>query len=220
MGNGFAGTSEPGAQLDPAGAHFQIGRDHFATANASGHENHVLFSQGGEEFLGQDGSSNRADMAAGFAAFDHQCIRAGTQQLLREGEGRGENQHFRAEFLDCFHAALGRNAASQHDMADLVLGADRNQVEQRGVHGDQVHAERLGGEGLGRGDFGVEQFGRHRPAGNHAKAAGIADRGDQVAFGYPAHRAAQDRVLGPQEGAAALHQRMSLVVHLEIPRWS
>jgi hypothetical protein len=57
----------------------------------------------------------------------------------------------------------------------------------------------LGGQRLGRGDFGIEQFGRHRPAGDHAKAARVADGGNEVALRNPAHRAAQDRVLGAEE---------------------
>ena len=56
------------------------------------------------------------------------------------------------------------------------------------------------------GDLGVEQVGRHRPAGDHPEPAGVADRGDEVALGNPAHRPAQDRVLAAEELGAALHQ--------------
>jgi hypothetical protein len=38
------------------------------------------------------------------------------------------------------------------------------------------------GQRAGGGDFGVQQFGRHRPAGDHAKAARVADGGHQIAF--------------------------------------
>jgi hypothetical protein len=128
----------------------------------------------------------------------------GQRQRGREDDDLG------AERLDRLDTALGRNAAGQHDMAHAMLFTDRDQVEKLGVHGDQVDAERLGGERLGPGDLRVEQVGRHRAAGDHAKAARIADRGHEVAFRNPAHRAAQDGIFGAQKGGPARHEGGSL----------
>ena len=64
----------------------------------------------------------------------------------------------------------------------------------------------LRGARLGLGDLGVEQFGVHRPAGDHAEPAGIADRGDEVALGHPAHRPAEDGIFGAEEVGPAVHQ--------------
>ena len=130
-------------------------------------------------------------------------IGAATAQLLADN---GYHVIAAARRLDRFYAALGRNAAGKHDMADFMLRADRDQIEQHRVHGNQVHAERLAGQRLGRGDFGVEQFRRHRPAGDHAKAAGVADRRDEIALRHPAHRPAQDRALAAEKFGAAGHQ--------------
>ena len=103
-------------------------------------------------------------------------------------------------------APPGRQAAGEHDMADSMLRADVDQLDELRVHGDQVDAERLRRPRLGLGDLGVEQLGRHRAAGDHAEAAGVGDRGDEVALRNPAHRAAQDRDLAAEELGAAVHQ--------------
>jgi hypothetical protein len=56
-------------------------------------------------------------------------------------------------------APPGGKPAGEHDMGDLMLGADVDQLAQLRVHGDQVDAERLVGALLGLGDLGVEQLG-------------------------------------------------------------
>ena len=52
-------------------------------------------------------------------------------------------------------------------------------------------------------DLGIEQVGGHRPAGDDAEAAGIADGADQMAFAHPGHSASHDGVAGTEEIAAA-----------------
>ena len=103
-------------------------------------------------------------------------------------------------------APARRKPAGEDDVGDFVVGADVDQLEQHRVHGDQIDAERLRGALLGLGDFGVEQIRRHRPAGDHPEAAGIADRGDEVALANPAHRAAEDGELAAEKFGAAVHQ--------------
>ena len=46
------------------------------------------------------------------------------------------------------------------------------------------------------GDLGGQQVRAHRAAGDHAEAAGVGDRGDQMPLAHPAHRAAHDGVRG------------------------
>jgi hypothetical protein len=144
-------------------------------------------------------------MAAGLHALDHQRVDARADQLLGEREGRREADQLGARGLDRLEAALGRQPAGEHDMADRVAGTDRDKLGQRRVHGDQVDAERLGRQRLGRGDLGIEQLGRHRAAGDHAEAAGVGHRADEVALADPRHRAGHDRDLAAEEGGAARH---------------
>ena len=87
-----------------------------------------------------------------------------------------------------------------------------DQLGQHRVHGDEVDAERLVGALLRLGDLGVEQVRRHRAAGDHAEGAGIGERGDEVALGNPAHRAAEHGDLAAEEIGAALHQAGEAVV--------
>ena len=100
-----------------------------------------------------------------------------------------------------------------------MLGADADQIEQSGMHGDEIDAKRPCSKRLGRGNFSIEQCGRHCPAGNHPKSAGIADRSNQPAFGNPRHRAAQNRMFTAKKRRAALHQGGTAGVgcHAEIP---
>ena len=88
----------------------------------------------------------------------------------------------RAAGLDPLDRAARRQAAGEDDMADLVLRAGVDQFAQLRVHGDEVDAERPVGARLGLGDLGVEQFGAHRAAGDHAEAAGVGDGGDEMAL--------------------------------------
>ncbi len=206
MGDALGCAGEAGAELHADRAHFEVAGDRLAAADPAGDEHQVLVGQRRQELLRQHRGRHRADVAAGLHPLDDQRVAARAQQLLRQRQCRGEHDDLRAERLDRLDAALGRDSAGEHDMADAVLAADLDQLEQHRVHGDQVDAERLAGERLRAGDLGVEQFGRHRPAGDHAEPAGVADRGDEIAFGHPAHRSAEDRELGTEEFAAPLHQ--------------
>ena len=191
-----------------------------AAADPAGHEDEMVFGEFGQHFLRQDAGGDRADMAARFHAFDHQRIRAGAQQLLGERQCRREADHLGGVLpaLDRFDTAFGRNAPGQHHMAHGVLFAHGDEVEELRVHGDEVHAERAVGQLAGFGDFGVEQIGRHRPAGDHAEPAGVRNGRDEIAFGHPAHRPAQNGGFAAEKIATALHQTRSLgvTVHDEI----
>ena len=99
-----------------------------------------------------------------------------------------------------------RKAAGEDDVADIMLGADIDQLRELRVHGDEVDAERAVRAHFRLGDLGVEQLGSHRAAGDHTEAAGIGDGGDEVALADPAHRAAHDRDVAAKEFGAAVHQ--------------
>jgi hypothetical protein len=198
-------ADKAGAKLHARRAHFQIGGDCAAAADAACDEHRNLVRDFGQDFLREHAGRHRTDMAACLHPLDHQRIDARTDELLGERQRGCETHDLGAHLLDRLDAALGRQPACQHDMADLMLGAHRDQLHQLRVHGDEVDAERLGSKRLGRGDLGIEQFGGHRPAGNHAKAACIRDGRDEIALRHPAHRPAKDRGLAAQKGGAARH---------------
>ncbi len=89
-------------------------------------------------------------------------------------------------------------------MADPAPHAHLDVRHQVGMERDQIDAERALGERAGRRDLGVEQSGRHGPAGDDAEPAAIGDGGDEIAVGHPGHGAAHDRVLAAEEVGAAL----------------
>ena len=91
-------------------------------------------------------------------------------------------------------------------MADAMFRAHFDQLEQLRVHRDQVDAEIARRERFGGGYLGIEKFGCHRPAGNHAEPARVADRADKMAFGDPAHRTAQDGIVAAEKLGSAGHQ--------------
>ena len=93
-------------------------------------------------------------------------------------------------------------------MGHRMFAADGNQRHQIGMHGDQVDPERLVGAFFRFGNFSVEQVGRHRAAGYHAKAAGVGNRADQIALRYPGHRPAHDRGFAAEKIGAALHEML------------
>ncbi len=206
MGDALARAGKARAQLHAGGAHFQIGGDRLAPADAAGHEHRNLLRHFGQDFLRQHAGRDRADMAARFHALDHQRVDARSHQLLRQRQRGRKADQLGAIGLDRLDAALGRQATGQHDMAHLMLGAHRDQVEQLRMHGDQVHAERLVGQRPGRRNFRVQQFGRHRATGNHTETAGVRDRRHQMPLTDPAHRPAQDRALAAEKFGAAGHQ--------------
>ena len=138
----------------------------------------------------------------------HERIGAGPQQLLRERQSRREADHLGRVLaaLDRLHTPLGRNAARQHNVGDGMFLANRDQIEQLRVHGDQVHAEVALRERLRRRNLGIVQVGGHRAARNHPKSACIADCADQIALRDPAHRAAQYGVIAAEKVGPARHQ--------------
>ncbi len=142
-------------------------------------------------------------MATRFGALDHQRVRTGTNKPLGQHERGREGDQLGAAILHRAHRVARRNAAGQYDMAHTSFDADAYQIIQMRMHGDQVHAERHFGQRLGGGDFGRQHIRHHAAAGNHAKPAGVADGGYEVAFGNPAHGAAHDGGARAQEGAAA-----------------
>ena len=209
VGDAFARGGEAGAELGAGGPHLQIGQDGLAAPQAAGDEyRHLLDMR--QDFLRQHGERDRADMAAGLTALDHDGVGAGADQTFGQHQGRGEGDQLRAAVLDRAHRAAGRNAAGQHHMAHPGGGANAHQVVELRVHGDEVDAERQAGHRLGGGDLLFQQLRPHRAAGDDAEAAGIGDGGDQMALADPAHRAAHDGDARAQEGTAARPQPVQL----------
>ena len=91
-------------------------------------------------------------------------------------------------------------------MANLMSRAYSHQLHDLRVHGNQVHAKRSSGQRLGRDNLCVEQFRRHRSAGNHPETACVGNGRDQVPLGNPGHCAAHDRHLATQKFGATLHE--------------
>ena len=176
------GADEARAELDADRAHFEIGGDRLAAADPAGDEHRNVLGDDGQDFLRQHRGRNRADMAAGLHALDHQRVGARAHQLLRQRQRGREADQLGAAGLDPLDRPARRKAAGEHDMADLVLRADVDQLAQLRVHGDEVDAERPVRARLGLGDLGVEQLGAHRAAGDHAEPAGVGDGGDEVAL--------------------------------------
>ena len=199
-------ADEARAELDPDRAHFEIGGDRLAAPDPAGDEHRDVGGDVGQDFLAQHAGRDRADVAAGLHPLDHQRVGARADHLLGQRQRRGEGDQLGATRLDAVDRAARGQPAGEHDVGHLVLGADVDQLAQLRVHGDEVDPERLGRARLGLGDLGIEQFGVHRPAGDHAEAAGIADRGDEVALADPAHRPAEDGIFGAEELGPAMHQ--------------
>src|SRR3546814_11571295 len=80
-----------------------------------------------------------------------------SNELFGERQRRRETDDLRTRRLDRLEAPLGRQPAREHDMADAMLGAHLDQVEQLRVHGDQVDAEIARRQRLGPGDRSEEQ---------------------------------------------------------------
>ena len=105
----------------------------------------------------------------------------------------------------CMVSRGGRPPAST-TWPTLCVHADLGQLVELRVHDDQVDAERPAGQRRGRLDLLGQPLRPHRAAGQHAEAAGIADRGHQLPLGHPGHGTAQDRELRAKEVAATLPQ--------------
>ena len=68
-----------------------------------------------------------------------------------------------------------------------------------GQRGEQVDAERLGGQLADRGHLGRQLVGPHRRGTQRADPAGLADRGDQAVVADAAHPGEHDRVLDVEQ---------------------
>ena len=135
-------ADEARAELDADRAHFEIGRDRLAAADPAGDEDRDVLGDDRQDFLRQHRGRDRADMAAGLHAFDHQGVGARPHQLLREAERGGEGDQLGAVRLDLLDRPARRKPAGEHDMADIVLRADVDQLAELRMHGDEVDAER------------------------------------------------------------------------------
>ena len=81
-------------------------------------------------------------MSAGLAALDDDRIDPHAHELAGEPQGRRKTEDASAALLDPADRGAARQAAGEHDMADAMLGADFDQIEELGMQGDQVDAER------------------------------------------------------------------------------
>ena len=189
------------AKLGAGGPHFQIGQDRLTPAEPAGHENRHV-AQVGQNFLRQHGQRNRANMPAGLAALDDNGVRPRAHQPLGQYQGGGKGDQLGAAILHRAHRGPGRDATGEHHMGHTGLQRHPHQVVDLRVHGDQVDAKGFFGERLGGGDLGGQHLRAHRAARDHAKAARIGNRRDQMTLADPAHRASQDGNLAAQEGAA------------------
>src|SRR6266851_2148409 len=149
-------------------------------------------------------------MTAGFAAFDDDRIGTHAHELFRQDESRREAQNPSPAGADALNRSPARDATGQHDMADAVVDADIDQLQELRVHRDQIDPERTTRQRRSGGDLLAQQIGRHRARGDHAKPAGIGNRRDQVALRHPGHRPAHDGEIGAEKGAAALPQAVEL----------
>ena len=91
-------------------------------------------------------------------------------------------------------------------MAHLIFRANINQFHDLRMHGDQVHAEWLRSQRLRCGNFRIKQFGRHRPARNHPKPAGVGNGRHKVPFRNPRHSATHNGDVAAKKFRAALHE--------------
>ena len=91
-------------------------------------------------------------------------IGARAHQLLGDRPAPGRSTSSLAPPASRAACAAGRQAAGEHDMPDLVIEADLDQLLELRMHGDEVDAERPVGSARGRRDLGREQGGRHRAA--------------------------------------------------------
>jgi len=112
-------------------------------------------------------------MPAGLHAFDDDGVDVRSHELLREAQRRGEGHELGAMRLDLLDRLAWRKPARKHDVTNLMLHADVDQLAELRMHRDEVHAERPLCAQLGLGDLSVEQLGCHRPARNHSEAAGV-----------------------------------------------
>ena len=195
-------ADEAGAELAAHRPHLQIAGHQPAMADPAGDEDRDVGGERRQYLLGEHRGRDRADMAARLHALDHQGVDSRADQLLRQRQRRSEADQLGAVALDPVDRSRRRQPAGEDDMADLVPGADVDQLGELRMHGDEVDPERPLGPLLRLGDLGVEQLRSHRPAGDHPERAGVGQGRDEVALRDPAHRAAEDRDLAAEEVGA------------------
>ena len=130
-----------------------------------------------------------------------------TSFLANASEGAKQTTLAPPALSRCIVSRGGRPPASTTWPTRWSRQASASCVELR-VHDDQVDAERAVGERCRRRDLRRQQLRAHRAAGEHAEAAGVADRGDQVPLGHPGHGPAQDGELAAEEAPATLPERV------------
>src|SRR5580700_2292404 len=205
----FMRANKAGAELDAGGAHFEIGQHRFPAANAARYENWDI-GEMRQNLLSQHAGRDRSDMPARLAAFYDDRIGAHAHEFARKPKGRCETHDPSAAPLDCAHRGTARQAAGQLNVADAMLCAYLDQFGQLRVQGDQIDAERPPGQRRRRVDLRGKQLRRHRPRGDDPEPAGIRYGGDQVALGYPGHRAAHNGEIAAEDISATGPQSVEL----------
>ena len=89
-------ADEARAELDADRAHFEIGGDRLAAADPAGDEHRNVLGDDGQDLLRQHRGRDRADVAAGLHALDHQRVGARAHQLLGQRERGREADQLRA----------------------------------------------------------------------------------------------------------------------------
>ena len=128
MGDRFVGADKPGAELHAGRAHLEIGQHRLAAPDAAGDE-HRHLAEMRQHLLRQHRGRYRADMAAGFAAFDDDRVGADAHQLVRDRQRRREADDPRAAVADPLDRRDAGHAAGEHDMADAPGEADIDQLD-------------------------------------------------------------------------------------------
>ena len=139
-------------------------------------------------------------MTIASAPHAHQLL--GQHQRRREAQRRARRRRLMRAI-----AAPGGMPPASTTWPTRCASADIDQLQELRVHGDEIDAERaVGQRARSRRSRRRADRATSTPRGDHAEAAGIGDRGDEVALRHPGHRAAHDRELGAEEGAAARPQ--------------
>ena len=123
-------------------AHLEVGSDRLAAADPAGDEDRHLV-QVRQDLLRQHAGRDRADMAAGLHALDHQRIGARSAPASSRAPAPGRSRPaWRRRRFSAWIAGARRDAAGEHDMADPRSRQTSTSSLQLRMHGDQVDAER------------------------------------------------------------------------------
>src|SRR4051812_6024806 len=123
----FMGADETRAELNPGGAHFEIGEDCLAATDAARDEYGHL-SEVRQHFLGEHRSRNRPDMATRLMTLDDDRVSAHADQLLRQHEGGGKAQPAGPAVADALDSRRAWDAAGEHHMTDAPAYAHIDQL--------------------------------------------------------------------------------------------